>query len=288
MWILFAFLSALFAGITTILVKIGIKNTDSYVATAIRTVVVLLFSWLMVFVVGSQSTIGDIGIRSIIFLVLSGVTTGASWICYFRALQLGDVNKVVPIDKSSTLLTMLMAFIFLGEKMTLSKGIGMIGIGIGTYLMIQKKESKENVEKDNKWLIYALLSAVFAALTSILGKVGIENVESNLGTAIRTIVVLIVAWGIVFWLSKIQEIKKIDRRSWVYILLSGLATGLSWLSYYHALKYGLACVVVPIDKLSIIVTIAFAYIFLKEKLSLKASLGLILLVAGTLLLLLNF
>lgn len=188
--------------------KIGIKNTDSYVSTAIRTVVVLLFSCLMVFVVGFQSTIGDISIKSIIFLILSGITTGASWICYFRSLQLGDINKVIPIDKSSTLLTMLMAFIFLGEKMTLNKVIGMIGIGIGTYLMIQKKETNENADKDNKWLIYAVLSAVFAAFTSIIGKIGIENVESNLGTAIRTIVVLIVAWGIVFWLSKIKGIKK--------------------------------------------------------------------------------
>jgi bacterial/archaeal transporter family protein len=288
MWILFALLSALFAGITTILAKLGIKNTDSYVATAIRTVVVLVFSWLMVFVVGSQNTIGDISIKSIIFLVLSGITTGFSWICYFRSLQLGDVNKVVPIDKSSTLLTMLLAFIFLGEKMTLNKVMGMIGIGVGTYLMIQKKETNEDVNVDNKWLIYALLSAVFAGLTSILGKIGIENVESNLGTAIRTIVVLIVAWGIVFWLSKVQEIKKIDRRSWIFILLSGFTTGLSWLSYYHALKYGLAGIVVPMDKLSIVVTIAFAYIFLKEKLSLKATLGLVLLIICTLLLLLNF
>lgn len=288
MWIIFAFLSALFAGITCILAKIGIKNTDSHLATALRTVMVLLFAWLMVFVVGSQGTIGDIGTKSFVFLILSGLSTGASWICYFKALQLGDVNKVVPIDKSSTVITMLLAFTFLGETLTANKILGMCAIAIGTYLMIQKKQSEQKEVKDRRWLVYAALSALFAALTSILGKVGIENVESNLGTAIRTIVVLIMAWGIVFFEGKQHDIKKIDKKSWIFILLSGFATGFSWLFYYRALKDGQASIVAPIDKLSILVTVVFAYVFLKEKLSKKSLLGLAVLILGTMLLIFKF
>ena len=285
MWILFAFGAALFAGLTAILAKIGIKNVDSNVATAIRTMIILIFSWLMVFVVGSFNTISDISNKTLIFLILSGLATGGSWLCYFKALQLGDVNKVVPIDKSSTILTMILAFIFLNEKITINMVIGMIGIAIGTYLMIQKKEKAEKIVKRKAWLIYALLSALFASLTSILGKVGIENVESNLGTAIRTIVVLVMAWIIVFATKKQRDIKKIDKRSLIFLILSGVATGASWLCYYKALQDGLASIVVPIDKLSILVTVLFAYIFLKEKLSKKSLLGLILIVVGTLLLL---
>ena len=288
MWIVFAFLSALFAGITCILAKIGIKNTDSHLATALRTIIVLLFAWLMVFMVGSQGTIGDIGTKSLVFLILSGLSTGASWICYFKALQLGDVNKVVPIDKSSTVLTMLLAFTFLGETLTANKILGMCAIAIGTYLMIQKKQSEQKEVKDRRWLAYAALSAVFAALTSILGKVGIENVESNLGTAIRTIVVLIMAWSIVFFEGKQHNIKKIDKKSWIFIVLSGFATGFSWLFYYRALKDGQASIVAPIDKLSILVTVVFAYLFLKEKLSKKALLGLAVLILGTMLLIFKF
>ena len=288
MWIVFAFFSALFAGITCIFAKIGIKNTDSHLATALRTIIVLLFAWLMVFVVGSQGTIGDIGSKSFVFLILSGLSTGASWICYFRALQLGDVNKVVPIDKSSTVLTMLLAFTFLGETLTANKILGMCAIAIGTYLMIQKKQSEQKEVKDRRWLAYAALSAVFAALTSILGKVGIENVESNLGTAIRTIVVLIMAWSIVFFEGKQYNIKKIDKKSWIFIVLSGFATGFSWLFYYRALKDGQASIVAPIDKLSILVTVVFAYLFLKEKLSKKALLGLAVLILGTMLLIFKF
>jgi len=287
-WIVFAFLSALFAGITCILAKIGIKNTDSHLATALRTIIVLLFAWLMVFVVGSQGTIGDIGTKSLVFLILSGLSTGASWICYFKALQLGDVNKVVPIDKSSTVITMLLAFTFLGETLTANKILGMCAIAIGTYLMIQKKHSEQKEVKDRRWLAYAALSAVFAALTSILGKVGIENVESNLGTAIRTIVVLIMAWSIVFFEGKQYNIKKIDKKSWIFIVLSGFATGFSWLFYYRALKDGQASIVAPIDKLSILVTVVFAYVFLKEKLSKKALLGLAVLILGTMLLIFKF
>ena len=287
MWILYAFGSAFFAGETSILAKIGVKDIDSHVATAIRTIVVLIFSWIMVFIVGSQGTIGNISGKTLTFLILSGFATGASWLCYFKALQLGDVNKVVPIDKSSIILTMVLAFIFLGENITINMVVGMIGIGIGTYLMIQKKESIEKVVKGKAWLVYALLSAIFASLTSILGKVGIENVESNLGTAIRTIVVLIMAWIIVFATKKQSDVKKIDKKSLLFLILSGIATGASWLCYYKALQDGLASIVVPIDKLSILVTILFAYVFLKEKLSKKSIVGLVLIVVGTLILLIK-
>ena len=280
MWILYALGSAFFAGVTSILAKVGVKDVDSHVATAIRTIIVLIFSWIMVFIIGSQSTILNIDGKTFLFLILSGLSTGASWLCYFKALQLGDVNKVVPIDKSSTILTMILAFIFLNEKITINMVIGMIGIAIGTYLMIQKKEGVEKVVKGKAWLIYA-------SLTSILGKVGIENVESNLGTAIRTIVVLIMAWIIVFATKKQGDIKKVDKNSLIFLILSGIATGASWLCYYKALQDGLASIVVPIDKLSILVTVLFAYIFLKEKLSKKSLLGLILIVVGTLLLLIK-
>lgn len=284
MWILYAFGSAFFAGITAILAKIGIKNTDSNLATAVRTIVILIFSWLMVFIVGSFNTINELTTKTIIFLILSGLATGLSWLCYFKALQLGNVNKVTPIDKSSTILTMVLAMIFLGEKITFLKFISIILIGIGTYLMIEKKKDNKQA-KDNKWLLYAFGSAIFASLTSILGKIGIEGVESNLGTAIRTIVVLVMAWIVVFVTKKQSEIKKIDKRSWKFLLLSGLTTGLSWLCYYKALQDGEASIVVPIDKLSIVITIVFSYFILKEKLSKKSMLGLIGIIGGTLLLL---
>ena len=284
MWILFAFGSALFAGLTAILAKCGIRNTDSNVATALRTGVVLVFSWLMVFVVGAQSGIRDISAKVLIFLILSGLSTGISWLCYFKALQIGDINKVTPIDKSSTVITMLLAFIFLREEITGLKFISMVLIGIGTYLMIQKKETQEKAE-DKKWLLYAVGSAVFASLTSILGKIGIQDVNSNLGTAIRTAVVLVMAWIVVFVTGKQDTVKNIDRKSWLFLILSGFATGGSWLCYYRALQTGPASVVVPIDKLSILVTIAFSYIVFHEKLSLKSGAGLLLIVVGTLALL---
>ena len=287
MWILYAFGSALFAGATSILAKIGIEEVDSHLATALRTIVVLVFSWVMVFIVGSQNQLTAISIKSYIFLILSGMATGASWLCYFKALQLGDVNKVVPIDKSSTILTMILAFVFLKEDITIPMISGMIAIGIGTYLMIQKKEEEQKQVKNKIWLIYAVLSAVFASLTSILAKVGIENVESNLGTAIRTIVVLIMAWIIVFLQKKHGQVKNISKKSFVFIGLSGIATGASWICYYKALHDGLASIVVPIDKLSILVTVAFAYIFLREKLSRSSMVGLILITVGTLSLLIK-
>ena len=282
MWIVFAFGAALFAGLTSILAKCGIKNTDSNVATALRTIVVLIFSWIMVFISGSQSTLTSINTKTLVFLILSGIATGASWLCYFKALQIGDVNKVTPIDKSSTILTMIMAFILLGEEITLIKAIAIVLIGIGTYLMITKKENVKVEKKNNAWLIYALGSAIFASLTSILGKIGIEGIDSTLGTAIRTIVVLIMAWIVVFVTKKQNTIRNIDKSSWIFLFLSGLATGGSWLCYYRALQTGPASVVVPIDKLSILVTIAFSYIVFKEKLNKKSALGLLLIVMGTL------
>ncbi|MCI5918092.1 MAG: EamA family transporter [Roseburia sp.] len=284
MWIAFAFGSAFFAGLTSILAKCGIKNTDSNVATALRTIVVLIFSWVMVFVVGAQDGINSLSGKVLIFLVLSGLATGASWLCYFRALQIGDVNKVTPIDKSSTILTMLIAFIFLKEEITPLKFAAMLAIGVGTYLMIQKKETDKKAN-GNKWLIYAVGSAVFASLTSILGKIGIQDVNSNLGTAIRTIVVLIMAWVVVFVTGKQNTIKQIEKKSWLFLILSGIATGASWLCYYRALQTGPASIVVPIDKLSILITIAFSYVVFHEKLTLKSGGGLVLIVAGTLLLL---
>lgn len=283
MWIAFAFGSALFAGITSILAKIGIKNTDSTAATAIRTIVILFFSWLMVFITGSFGGIGSISSKTLIFLILSGLATGGSWLCYFKALRIGDVNKVTPIDKSSTVLTMLLAFIILGEEISILKAVCMVLIGAGTYLMIVKKETDKEA-KGKGWLFYAVLSAVFASLTSILGKIGISGVDSNLGTAIRTIVVLIMAWIMVFVTKKQGELKKIDRKSMVFICLSGLTTGLSWICYYKALQDGQASVVVPIDKLSILVTVAFSYIVLKEKLTKKSAAGLAMITAGTLML----
>lgn len=287
MWILFAFGSALFAGLTAVLAKCGIKNTDSNVATALRTIVVLVFSWVMVFLVGSQNTISQISGKTMLFLVLSGLATGASWLCYFHALQIGDVNKVTPIDKSSTVLTMVLAFLFLREGLTPVKVLAMVLIGLGTYLMIQKKEgAAREGAKGRGWLLYAFGSAFFASLTSILGKVGIEGVESNLGTAIRTIVVLLMAWLVVFVTKKQNTIKSIDRKSWLFLILSGFATGGSWMCYYRALQTGPASVVVPIDKLSILVTIAFSYVVFHEKLTKKAGAGLGMIVAGTLSLLL--
>ena len=286
MWVLFAFGSAFFAGITAILAKCGIKNTDSDVATTIRTIVVLAFSWLMVLISGSFSTIIALDTKTWVFLVLSGLSTGASWLCYFKALQLGDINKVVPIDKSSTVLTILLAFIFLGEKITLIKTAAIILIGVGTFLMIEKKKSvTSDNSKGRMWLIYALLSTVFASLTAILGKVGIDGVESNLGTAIRTCVVLIMAWLIVLIKRKQSAVKNISSKELIFICLSGLATGGSWLCYYKALHDGLASVVVPIDKLSILVSIVFSYFVFKERLSKKSALGLCLIVAGTLVML---
>ena len=285
MWILYAFGSALFAGLTAVLAKCGIRKTDSMVATAIRTIVVLAFSWGMVFLVGSEAQLAEISGRTLLFLVLSGLATGASWLCYFRALQIGDVNKVVPVDKSSTVLTILLAVLFLHETPSWTRGIGMVCIAAGTYLMIEKKQSTGAAKAGGSWLLYAAGSAVFASLTSILGKIGITGVESNLGTAIRTGVVLIMSWMMVFVTGKGAQVRAIPKNELGFICLSGLATGGSWLCYYKALQDGPASVVAPIDKLSILVTILFSYLVFHEKLSKKAAVGLILVVGGTLLML---
>ena len=284
MWVLFAFLSAIFAGMTSILAKCGIKKTDSNVATFIRTLVVLPLSLLMALIVNPNFSLGAVSSKTLVFLVLSGLSTGASWLCYFRALSKGDINKVVPIDKSSTVLTIILAVIFLGESVTVYKTLGVVFIAIGTLLMIEKKDTEKKSEGEG-WLIYALLSAFFASLTTILGKIGIEGVESNLGTAIRTAVVIVMSFIMVAFTGKTGEIKKIDKKELGFILLSGFSTGASWLCYYKALQDGEAGIVVPIDKLSILVTIAFSYIVFKERLSKKAMLGLVMIVFGTLVLL---
>lgn len=285
MWILFAFSSALFAGLTSILAKIGIKNVDSTLATAIRTIVILIFSWIMVFVTGVFQDIYTLDTKTMFFLILSGLATGGSWLCYFKALQMGDINKVTPIDKSSTVLTMVLAFIFLGEEITLLKLLSMALISLGTYWMIEKKDNIAVETPSNSWILYAFSSAVFASFTSILGKVGMENVNSTLGTAIRTVVVLLMAWSMVFFTKKQKTIKEIDRKSWIFLILSGIATGLSWLCYYSALQKGPASVVVPIDKLSILVTIGFSCLVFGEKLNNKGQRGLLFIVIGTFLLL---
>ena len=292
MWLAYACASALFAGITSILAKCGIKKTDSTVATAIRTIIVLLFSWAMVFIVGSAGTVTAISQKTWVFLILSGLATGASWLCYFRALAIGDVNKVVPIDKSSTVLTIILALLFLHEGITVIKAFAILAIAVGTFLMIQKKEGETgnvkgsswfgNLWFGNLWFLYACGSAVFASLQAILGKIGIDGVESNLGTAIRTCIVLLMAWIMVFVSGKQKTVKDVSKNELGFICLSGLATGASWLCYYKALQLGPASVVVPIDKLSILVTIAFSYIVFKEKLNKKSGLGLLLIVIGTL------
>lgn len=282
MWLIMAVLSAAFAGVTSILAKCGIKRTDSDIVTALRTVVVLVFSWSMVFIVGSAGTITEIREKSFLFLLLSGIATGVSWMCYFKALALGNINKVVPIDKSSTVLSVLLAILLLGETEHLAlKLTGTALLALGIFLMIEQKKT-EAVGTSRTWMPYAIASAVFAALTSILAKIGINGVESNLGTAIRTGVVLIMAWIIVFMKGKQGQVKNIGRRELTFIILSGVATGASWLCYYYAIQNGIVSVVVPIDKLSILVTVAFSYIVFKEKLTLKASLGLVLMVIGTL------
>lgn len=286
MWIVFAFGSAFFAGITAILAKCGIRKTDSTVATAIRTIVVLAFSWLMVLIAGSGGQIASIDGKTWLFLVLSGLATGASWLCYFKALQLGDINKVVPVDKSSVILTILLAFLFLNERVSPFSAAGVVLIAAGTFLMIEKKDvQKPKTGQKKRWLLYAAGSAVFASLTSILGKIGISGVESNLGTAIRTAIVLLMAWAMVLITHKTPSLKAISRKELLFICLSGIATGASWLCYYRALQEGPASVVVPVDKLSILVTVTFSCFVFHERLSKKSGAGLVLIVAGTLLML---
>lgn len=286
MWLVYAILSAVFAALTSIFAKIGIKDVDSNLATAVRTIVVLAMAWMMVLVTGTWDGIHGISGHTLSFLVLSGLATGASWLCYFKAIQMGNVNKVAPIDKSSTILTMILAFIFLGETFTPVAGVGMVVMFVGTMLMIERKDVDDTIETRRSWLVYAVLSAVFAALTSILGKVGIEDVDSNLGTAIRTVVVLAMAWMIVFMQGTQRQVRDIGRRDGSFLVLSGLATGASWLCFYRALQEGPASLVVPIDKLSILFTVLFAFLILHERMSRRSWAGLALLVVGTMMLLL--
>ncbi len=281
MWLVFAVGSAFFAGLTSIFAKCGIKETDSTVATALRTVVILVFSWIIVGIEGSAGQMASIDDRSLLFLILSGAATGASWLCYFRALQLGDINKVVPVDKSSTVLTILLALIFLQEGLSLEKAAATLAIAAGIFLMIEKKDVQQTRSNGGNWLIYAVGSAFFASLTAILGKIGISGVDSNLGTAIRTIVVLIMAWVMVFVSGKQGEVRHIRKRELGWIGLSGIATGTSWLCYYRALQEGPASVVAPVDKLSVLVTVVFSYFVFGEKLSKRGMAGLVLLTAGT-------
>ena len=283
MWLFMAVLSAVFAGVTSILAKCGIKKTDSDVATALRTVVVLAFSWLMVAVTRTYTPLGQLETRSLVFLILSGLATGASWICYFKALSLGNVNQVVPVDKSSTVLTVLLAiFLFQETANLVVKLAGTALLAVGIFLMVEKKQVQAKTASRG-WLIYAIGSAVFAALTSILAKLGVRDVASNLATAIRTGVVLVMAWVIVLMKGKAPQVKSLEAKELVFIALSGLATGASWLCYYYAVQHGILSVVVPIDKLSVVVTVAFSYFVFHEKLSRKALAGLGLMVVGTLL-----
>lgn len=288
MWILLAFGSALFSGATSVLAKCGIRRTDSDVATALRTAVVLVFAWAMVFLTGAQREIPALSAKTLIFLGLSGLATGGSWLCYFRALQLGDVTRVVPIDKSSVVLTVLLAWLLLGETMGFGKILGVAGIGAGTWLMTAGRPGtpKSEAPRGKGWMFYAVLSAVFASLTAILGKIGIAGVDSNLGTALRTCVVLVLAWAVVAGRGKLAAVRQIGRRELLFLVLSGVATGAAWLCYYRALQDGPAGVVVPIDKLSILVTVAFSRLALRERLSKRAGIGLTLIAAGTLAMLL--
>jgi bacterial/archaeal transporter family protein len=288
MWVGYAFASALFAGLTAVLAKVGVRHTDSNLATAIRTTVVLVAAWLMVLLVGSQAQLATLSGSTLAFLVASGLATGASWLCYFKAIQLGDLNRVAPIDRLSIVLTVVLAMVFLGEADHLATRLpGIAVIGVGTWLMVHRPGVAAPVDKPRglSWLPYALGSAVFAALTAILGKVGISGVESNLGTAIRTTVVLLLAWAIVLTTGARTRRPAVPRRDLLFIGLSGLATGASWLCYFKALQDGPASVVVPIDKLSIVVTVVLAGLLLGERLSRRGWAGLALVVAGTLLML---
>lgn len=283
MWVIAAVLSAVFAGITAILSKCGIKNINPNVATAVRTFIVLVFAWIIVFATGAYKTLVDISVKSWVFLIFSGIATGASWIFYFKALSVGEVSKVAAVDKSSVVLSVLFAMIIFPDERTLwwVKLICLAAIAVGTFLMtdIKRVQNKSKIV----WVIFALLSAVFAAATSILAKIGIQNVESTTATAIRTCVVFVMAWLIVFCRGEVKFVKEVKGKEMVFLLLSGLATGASWLCYYYAIQQGQVSVVVPIDKLSILITVFFSLIVFKENLSVKAWIGLAFLTAGTVL-----
>lgn len=281
MWIIMSLMSAFFAGITSILAKCGIRKIGSNVGMAIRTIIILIFSLLIVFISGSFNLIHNITPKSLIFLLLSGVVTGVSWLFYFKAVSIGDLNKVAAIDKSSVVLSILFAIVLFKETdKLLIKLIGIVLILIGTIFMLERKQRYKDI-KNNIYIVYAILSAIFAALTSILGKIGIDNIDSNLATLIRTFVILIISWIIIIVTKEYKSIFKIDRRELIFISLSGISTGASWLCYYYAIKNGIVSLVIPIDKLSIVVVVAFSYIFFNEKLSKISFIGLIFIVFGT-------
>lgn len=281
LWILMAISSSFFAGLTAIFAKLGIKKTDSDVATLLKTVVVLIFSWIMVLIVGSAESISDISNKSFLFLVLSGIATGASWICYFKALSIGNINKVTVVDKSSMILSVLLAIILFGETNNLIIKLALIVLySLGVFLMIEKK--RDNKETKKRWLILALAAALFASLTTILAKAGIKDVESNLATAIRTSVVLIMSFMIVLIKKKENLLTQVEPKEMMFIFLSGIATGASWLCYYYAIQNGIVSVVVPIDKMSALFTILFSFIVFKERISKKSLIGLILMLISTL------
>lgn len=281
LWILMAISSSFFAGLTAIFAKLGIKKTDSDVATLLKTVVVLIFSWIMVLIVGSAESISDISNKSFLFLVLSGIATGASWICYFKALSIGNINKVTVVDKSSMILSVLLAIILFGETNNLIIKLALIVLySLGVFLMIEKK--RDNKETKKRWLILALAAALFASLTTILAKAGIKDVESNLATAIRTSVVLIMSFMIVLIKKKENLLTQVEPKEMLFIFLSGVATGASWLCYYYAIQNGIVSVVVPIDKMSALFTILFSFIVFKERISKKSLIGLILMLISTL------
>lgn len=266
MWIIYAIASAFFAGITAILIKIGIKKLDSNLATALRTLIVLVFSWGLVLLSDTQTQIASIPQKSIIFLILSGLSTSVAWLCYFKALQLGNVSRVTPVDKSSTIITILLSFLILKEKPTIAMIIGIFLLSAGVLLMIRPNKL-ENKSESKSWLFYAMLSAVFIALTAIFGKIGVGDVDPAHATAIRTVIVAIMVWAVVFVQKKHRLIKSLSRKNWLFILLSGISTGLAWVLFFQALKGGRASIVVPIEKLNIIITVVFSHFLLKERLS---------------------
>ena len=283
-WLLFACGSALFAGLTAVLAKQGVRTTDSTLATALRTPVVLVGAWAMTVLSGSIRELGGVDARSLVYLLASGLATGASWLCYFKALQLGDVSRVAPVDKMSTVLTIVMAALLLGEDLGALGALGLVLVTVGTLLMLRAEDLRalpRTLAGGGGWLAYALGSAVFAALTAILGKIGITAVPSDLGTAIRTGVVLVMAWGMVGVAGRRGGVGGVPRSEMVWILTSGVATCASWLCYFRALQDGPASVVVPVDKLSVLVSVAFSVLVLRERVGARALVGLAVFVAGT-------
>lgn len=287
MSIILALLAALFASFTAILAKIGIEEVDSNLATAVRTVIVVIMAFLMVVITGQTGSIMTVSLHSFIFLILSGLTTGLSWLCFFKAIQIGDVSKVVPIDKASVVLTIILSFIILKEPATASVVAGGVVISIGTFVLIgkdKKKKSKKKVFNTKSYIFLAILSAVFAAITNILAKIGIEDVDSNVATFIRTVVIILFAWGIVFFQGTVKDLKKISQKSYIFLFLSGAATGFSWLCYFGALAIGKVSIVNPIDKFSVVLTMILSFIILKEKPTKFTIAGAILITIGTALL----